>query len=43
VVLRRRSVPGLQARVNDRLTPLLRLERKLKPPVGMSLLAVGRV
>jgi glycosyltransferase involved in cell wall biosynthesis len=43
VVLRRRSVPGLQARVNDRLTPLLRLERKLKPPMGMSLLAVGRV
>jgi signal peptidase I len=43
VVLRRRSVPGFQARVNDRLTPLLRVERKLKPPVGMSLLAVGRV
>jgi len=43
VVLRRRSVPGFQARVNDRLTPLLRLERKLRPPVGMSLLAVGRV
>jgi glycosyltransferase involved in cell wall biosynthesis len=43
VVLRRRSVPGFQARVNDRLTPLLRLERKLNPPVGMSLLAVGRV
>ena len=43
VVLRRRSVPGFQARVNDRLTPLLRIERKLKPPVGMSLLAVGRV
>jgi glycosyltransferase involved in cell wall biosynthesis len=43
VVLRRRSVPGLQARVNDRLTPLLRLERRLGPPVGMSLLAVGRV
>jgi glycosyltransferase involved in cell wall biosynthesis len=42
-VLRRRSVPGLQARVNDRLTPLLRLERRLRPPVGMSLLAVGRV
>src|SRR2546426_1068103 len=41
-VLRRRSVPGLQARLNDRLVPLLRLERRLKPPVGMSLLAVGR-
>jgi SAM-dependent methyltransferase len=42
-VLRRRSVPGLQARLNDRLVPLLRLERRLKPPIGMSLLAVGRV
>jgi glycosyltransferase involved in cell wall biosynthesis len=41
-VLRRRTVPGLQARLNDRLVPLLRLERKLRPPVGMSLLAVGR-
>ncbi len=41
-VLRRRSVPGLQARVNDRLVPLLRVERRLKPPIGMSLLAVGR-
>jgi glycosyltransferase involved in cell wall biosynthesis len=41
-VLRRRSVPGLQARVNDRLVPLLRLERRLRPPLGMSLLAVGR-
>jgi len=29
--------------VNDRLTPLLRIERKLRPPIGMSLLAVGRV
>jgi SAM-dependent methyltransferase len=42
-VLRRRAVPGLQARVNDRLVPLLRLERRLRPPIGMSLLAVGRV
>jgi len=42
-VLRRRSVPGVQARMNDRLVPLLRLERRLRPPVGMSLLAVGRV
>src|SRR5205085_10274801 len=37
-VLRRRSVPGFQARVNDRLVPLLRLERWLRPPLGMSLL-----
>jgi glycosyltransferase involved in cell wall biosynthesis len=42
-ILQRQTVPGFQARVNDRLVPLLRLERKLKPPVGMSLLAVGRV
>jgi glycosyltransferase involved in cell wall biosynthesis len=42
-LLRRRSVPGLQARLNDRLVPLLRLERRLRPPIGMSLLAVGRV
>jgi SAM-dependent methyltransferase len=41
VVLRRRSVPGFQARLNDRLTPLLRLERRLRAPIGMSLLAVG--
>src|SRR5436309_1078822 len=41
--LRRRSVPGLQARVSDRLVPLLRVERRLRPPFGMSLLAVGKV
>jgi SAM-dependent methyltransferase len=44
VLLRRKAVPGLQARVNDWLVPWLRLERGwLGPPVGMSLLAVGRV
>ncbi len=42
VVLRRRAVPGFQARINDWLVPLLRLERRLRPPFGMSLLAVGR-
>jgi len=36
-------VPGVQARLNDRLVPLLRFERRLRPPFGMSLLAVGRV
>ncbi|HJQ84982.1 MAG TPA: glycosyltransferase [Candidatus Binatia bacterium] len=41
-LLGRRSVPGLQARINDRLVPLLRLERHLGPPLGMSLLAVAR-
>jgi SAM-dependent methyltransferase len=43
VVLRRRAVPGFQARVNDWLVPWLRLERGFGPPVGMSLLAVGKV
>ena len=43
-LLRRRHVPGLQARLHDRLVPLLRLEERWKqPPFGMSLLAVGRV
>ena len=42
-LFRRRSVPGFQARLNDRLVPLLRLERRLHLPFGMSLLAVGRV
>jgi hypothetical protein len=42
-VLKRRSVPGFQARVNDWLVPWLRLERQFGPPVGMSLLAVARV
>ncbi|HLK12232.1 MAG TPA: glycosyltransferase [Candidatus Binatia bacterium] len=42
-LLRRRTVPGIQARINDRLVPLLRLEQRLRPPIGMSLLAVARV
>jgi glycosyltransferase involved in cell wall biosynthesis len=42
-LLGRRTVPGVQARLNDRLVPLLRLERRFGPPIGMSLLAVGRV
>jgi len=41
-VLRRRTVPGFQARVNDWLVPLLRLERHVHPPFGMSLLVVAR-
>jgi glycosyltransferase involved in cell wall biosynthesis/phospholipid N-methyltransferase len=41
-LLGRRSVPGIQARLNDRLVPLLRLERRLHPPLGLSILAVGR-
>jgi glycosyltransferase involved in cell wall biosynthesis len=41
-VLKRSSVPGVQARINDWLVPWLRLERRFGPPVGMSLLAVAR-
>jgi SAM-dependent methyltransferase len=41
-VLGRRSVPGFQARINDWLVPLLRLECRLHPPFGMSLLVVAR-
>jgi glycosyltransferase involved in cell wall biosynthesis len=41
-VLRRTSVPGVQARVNDLLVPLLRVEKYLQPRRGLSLLAVGR-
>ncbi len=41
-LLGRTSVPGAQAKLSDWLTPLLRVEEKLRPSVGMSLLAVGR-
>jgi len=40
-VFKRQSVPRFQARVNDFLVPLLRLEKYCQPPWGMSLLAVG--
>ena len=40
-LLRRRAVPGIQSRINDRLVPLLRWERRLRLPVGLSLLVVG--
>jgi glycosyltransferase involved in cell wall biosynthesis len=43
VLLRRRTVPSIQARINDWLVPLLRLEQKFGPPIGMSLVAVARV
>jgi len=42
-LLGRRTVPGIQARINDRLVPLLRFERRFGPPIGMSLIAVGRL
>jgi glycosyltransferase involved in cell wall biosynthesis len=41
-VLRRKTVPGIQAKINDRLVPLLRLERRFGPPIGMSIIAVGQ-
>ena len=41
-LLKRKDVPGFQARLNDFLVPLLRLEKQLTLPWGMSLLAVGR-
>jgi glycosyltransferase involved in cell wall biosynthesis len=41
-LLKRRAVPGVQARINDLLVPLLRLEGHLHPSVGLSWLAVGR-
>jgi len=42
-LLKRRSVPGLQVRLYDRIAPILaRMESMVKLPVGMSLLAVAR-
>ncbi len=41
-ILKRTAVPGIQAKINDWLTPILRLEEKFDPRVGMSLLAVAR-
>ena len=41
-LLKRRTVPGLQARINDLLVPLLRFEGRLHSPVGLSFLFVGR-
>jgi len=42
VVLRRKTVPGFQAWLNDLLTPIVRAEQHLGLSIGMSLLAVGR-
>ena len=41
-ILRRRAVPRFQARIHDRLVPLLRLEDHVRCPFGLSLLAVAR-
>jgi SAM-dependent methyltransferase len=40
-LLKRRSVPGFQARVANLLVPVYRLERKLGLPFGLSLIGVG--
>ncbi len=41
-ILRRRHVPGFQAKLNNLLVPLLRLERALRVPFGLSLVVVAR-
>jgi 2-polyprenyl-3-methyl-5-hydroxy-6-metoxy-1,4-benzoquinol methylase len=41
-ILRRTSVPGMQARLANRLVPLFRLERKLNLPIGLSVVAIAR-
>lgn len=41
-VLRRGSVPGLQARIADRLVPLYRLEQRLDLRFGLSFVAIAR-
>jgi SAM-dependent methyltransferase len=41
-LLRRRTVPALQARIVSALVPWLRVEERLNPRWGMSLLAVAR-
>jgi glycosyltransferase involved in cell wall biosynthesis len=42
VILRRRTVPGFQARLADWIVPWLGFERRWRPSWGMALLAVGR-
>ena len=41
-LLRRDLLPRGQVRMMNRLIPLLDLERRLHPPVGLSLVAVAR-
>jgi glycosyltransferase involved in cell wall biosynthesis len=41
-VLRRRTVPSFQARVNDWLVPILRFEERIHCGYGLSLLSVAR-
>ncbi|MFM7140366.1 MAG: glycosyltransferase [Alphaproteobacteria bacterium] len=41
-LLKRRSVPGVQARVADMLVPVYRVERRMGLPFGLSAIAVAR-
>ena len=41
-ILRRRHVPSFQAKINNLLVPLLKLERALGIPFGLSLVVVAR-
>ena len=41
-ILRRRHVPTFQAKLNNLLVPLLRLERALHVPFGLSLIVIAR-
>ena len=41
-ILRRRHVPSFQAKINNYLVPLLKLERMFKIPFGLSLVVVAR-
>lgn len=41
-ILKRNTVPGMQARVADKLVPLFRAERKLNLPFGLSVIAIAR-
>jgi 4-amino-4-deoxy-L-arabinose transferase-like glycosyltransferase len=42
IVLRRKEVPGVQAYLFDWLVPLLAIERRVRMPFGLSVIAVGR-
>lgn len=42
VLLKRRTVPGVQSRIANLLVPWLRLERRMDLTCGMALVAIGR-
>jgi glycosyltransferase involved in cell wall biosynthesis len=42
VLFQRKTVPGLQLRIQNLLVPLLRAEQALPLPFGLSLIAIGR-